>query len=395
MAAVARVNVCSRAIGFHEEDKGRTLVRLSYPESMPSISPTLEGFRAAFRRPLFTLGEITWRWVFGGTATALFFFGLFEYLNTLPVSNGELFFLRTRQPYLVAQALAHILRGSLNRAAISAILAAMLLALIWIIAASLGRVATVRGVLEYFRDKFAGDSITAAVANDLNVASNVAGYGVDGSSALQAVMRLNFLRVAVALSALIGFAGATILAGFASPAAHPRPGLVFVLLVPMLGVLAYFWWALNWLLSLAAVFAVRDGDDALGSISSAVSLLRERFGAVTAVSSWTGVAHLVVFIGASTVVGIPLSTLGLLPWRLVALAVILVTLVYLSVADWLYMARLAGYVCIAEMPEALLRPLPPPTPLLVPPVSTGPPLQTTIDRDESILSDVPGLIVET
>ncbi len=356
---------------------------------MPSISPTLEGFRAAFRRPLFTLAEITWRWVFGGTATVLFFFGLFEYLNTLPVSNGELLFLRTRHPYLVVQALAHILRGSMSRAVISAMLAAVMLAFIWIIAASMGRVATVRSVVEYFRERFAVADVSSGVVEEAIVAGSVSDDGVTAKSPLQAVIELNSLRVAVALSALIGFAGATILAGFASPAAHPRPGLVFVLLVPMLGLLGYVWWALNWLLSLAAVFAVRDRSDALTSISSAVSLLRERFGAVTAVSSWTGLAHLVVFIGATTVVGIPFSTLGLLPWRLIALAVILVTLVYLAIADWLYMARLAGYVCIAEVPEALLHPLPPPTPPVVPPVSTGPPLQTAIDRDELILSDVP------
>jgi hypothetical protein len=65
---------------------------------------------------------------------------------------------------------------------------------------------------------------------------------------------------------------------------------------------------------------------------------------------------------------------------------ILVTLAYFAVVDWLYMARLAGYVCIAEAPQALLAPSPLPR--------HGPPLQTTIDRNELILSDVPNLAVE-
>jgi hypothetical protein len=64
-------------------------------------------------------------------------------------------------------------------------------------------------------------------------------------------------------------------------------------------------------------------------------------------------------------------------------------LIYFVVADWLYVARLAGYVCIAETPLALLAP-PPPIPL-----PRTPPLQTTIDRDEAILSDIPNLAVET
>lgn len=75
-----------------------------------AISPTAEGFRAASRRPSLTLAEIIWRWIVGATAVALFFFGLFEYLDTLPVTNGELLFLRTRHPYLVGEAIAHILR---------------------------------------------------------------------------------------------------------------------------------------------------------------------------------------------------------------------------------------------------------------------------------------------
>src|SRR5580765_4741021 len=139
------------------------------------ISPTIEGFRAAFRRPALTLGEIMWRWVVGATATVLFFFGMFEYLRTLPVTNGELLFLRTRQPYLVGQAILHILRGSLNRAVMSLLVAALLLGLLWIAAASVGRVATVAAMLEYFRERFAKLCSGAGIPQDgeRDVASNV------------------------------------------------------------------------------------------------------------------------------------------------------------------------------------------------------------------------------
>src|SRR5438270_12636195 len=120
---------------------------------MPVISPTIEGFRAAFRRPRFSLAEIAWRLTVGATAITLFLFGLVEYLDTLPVTNGELLFLRTRQPYLVAEVIGHILRGSLNRVVISALVASLMLALFWILLASVGRIATVRGLLDYFRDR--------------------------------------------------------------------------------------------------------------------------------------------------------------------------------------------------------------------------------------------------
>src|SRR5579871_3484368 len=352
-----------------------------------AISPTAEGFRAAFRRPSLTFGEILWRWTVGGTAIALFLFGLVQYLNTLPVSDNELLFLRSRQPFLVARALAHILRGSLGRGVMALLLAALLIGLLWIVAASVGRIATVRAVLEYFRRKFNQDLVTAGISHDgtQDVASNVS------AEVFFSLLQLNFLRAVVTLSAMIGFAGAWILAGFASPRSNPHPGLAFSLFLPLAGVICYVWCALNWLLSLAQIFAVRDGQDAVGAISTAVSFCRDRWGAVVAVGSWTGLAHLAVFLGATTVVSVPLGLGGVLPWRLVALGVVLVTLAYLAVADWLYVARLAGYVCIAEMPEALLLTVPP-TPAAR---ASSPPVQTSIDRDELILSDLPNLAVET
>src|SRR5437588_4986066 len=203
---------------------------------MSRVSPTAEGFRAAFRRPSFTLAEITWRWVVGATATALIFFGLFEFLNTLPVSKSEMLFLRSRQPYLVAQAILHILRGGLSRAVLSMLVAVLLMTLLWMIAGSLGRIATVRALIEYFRTD---------IARKLSAGSGTEGREiVDGSSvslspstyrgnSFQPLASLNFLRAAVVLAMIFGFMGAAILAGFASPKAPPRPGLAFLLFLPI------------------------------------------------------------------------------------------------------------------------------------------------------------------
>ena len=343
-----------------------------------SVSPTVEGFRAAFRRPSLTLAEITWRWIVGATALALFLFGLFEYINTLPVTNGELLMLRTRQPYLVWQAIAHMLRGSLNRVVMSWIVAGSMLGLLWIIAASVGRIATVRGLLEYFATRISEGG--SSYAGEKDVASNISTNGI-------ALVRINFLRAVLFLAALFGFVGAAILASFVSPDSDPQPGLAFVVFLPFAALICLITWALNWLLSLAGIFAVRDGEDAVGSISAAVTLCRERIGPVFAVSTWTGLAHIIAFVVASTVASTLIGVATLLPWRFVVLTVAFVTLLYFAFADWLYTARLAGYICITEMPEAVAAPL-----YQTP---AAPPLQTTIDREEPILSDVPGLALET
>jgi hypothetical protein len=346
---------------------------------MARISPTIEGFRASCRRPSLTLAEIAWRWTVGATAWALLGFGVIEYLNTLPVTNAELLLLRTRHPFLVGQAIAHILRGSLSRALMAGLLATLALAFLWIFAASVGRMATVRALLDFFSNRLVSDASASEpkVEKSENRSPNVV-------RSFRSLIGLNFLRVAVALAAVAGFQGAAILAGFASPEADPQPGLAFLLFLPLAALTWLAWWVLNWLLSLAAIFGVRDSENTLGALSAAVTLCRERSGAVFAVTTWTVLAHVAAFVGATAFVSVPLAFLPAVPGRLVLAAVLLVTLAYFAGADWLYMVRLAGYVCIAEMPEMLPLPAPlPPTPL-----PTPPPVQSTIDRDELILSDM-------
>jgi hypothetical protein len=338
---------------------------------MSSVSPTLEGFRAAFRRPSVTFAEIAWRWTVGAVACALSFFSLIEYLNTLPVTNGDAALLRTRQPLLIGRAVTHIFRGSLNRAALASLLAALALAFLWIFAASIGRAATVRALLDYFRRD---------AAEDVSGATDSAAQ----PRPMRSLMWLNFLRVALTLAALLAFAGAAILVSFASSDAHPRPLFVFTLFLPLAGLICIVWPMLNWLLSLACIFAVRDGDDAVSAISAAVIFSQEHSGSVFAVSTWTGLAHLAAFSVGTTAASLPLAFVQVAPGRLVIGAIVLLTLAYFAVVDWLYIARLAGYTCIAEMPAALAVP----SPLPAPP-------QASIDRNELILSDLPNLAVET
>ncbi|HEY1677662.1 MAG TPA: hypothetical protein VGG04_08155 [Candidatus Sulfotelmatobacter sp.] len=342
-----------------------------------SISPTVEGFRAAFRRPSLTFAEIAWRWIVGGTATALFFFGLFEYLGTLPVSNTDLMLLRTRHPYLVAQALTHILRGTFGRVAIAAVLGALLLGVLWMFAASFGRVATLRAMLEYFRVRFRSVSGIDNAGGERNIASSVT------ATVFAVVLRLNFLRVVVAIAAVVGVGGAGIVASFVSPDSHPRPAMAFLLFVPLLALVCVAWWLLNWALSLALLFAVRDRNDVVESISSTIRFIREHAGAVSAVTTWSEMGHLVLLSIASTAIAVPMGLAGWLPWQAAVAGMGLVTLAYFAIVDWLYIARLAGYVCLAEVPEELLKPVP------AAPIPPAPRLRTTIDRDELILSDVP------
>ncbi len=350
---------------------------------MSHVSPTLEGFRAAFRRPSLTFSEISWRWTLGATTWALFLFSLFEYLNTLPVTKGDATLLSTRHPALIGRALAHIFRNSLNRAAFAILLGALTLAFLWIVSASLGRIATVRALLDYFAERRDVDNGVSATHDSIR------------ASPFRSLLALNFLRITVLLAALLALVGAAILVSFASPAATPRPGLAFALFFPLAGLICVAWSALSWLLSMAAIFSVRNGEDALAALSTAGAFSREHTGPVFAVSTWTGLAHLIVFSVACTAASLPLSLSQIAPSRLVIVAVLFVALMYFAAVDWLSVSRLGGYICIAEMPEATeassaTTPVPPTSgQQFVPSI----PIETSVDRDEPILSDLPSLYV--
>src|SRR5579863_6717790 len=179
---------------------------------MSRVSPTLEGFRVAFRRPSLTLAEISWRWTVGAAACALFLFSVLEYLDTLPVTNVDALLLRTRQPVLIGQALGHIFRGSLPRIVMALSVAAVALTVLWILAASVGRMATLRSLIDYFAEKQRsmnhgprdGGSESIPFTNSVPVPKK-------GSGPLGSLLRLNFLRAAVALAAVLSFVGAIIL----------------------------------------------------------------------------------------------------------------------------------------------------------------------------------------
>ncbi|MGB9361274.1 MAG: hypothetical protein WCA99_06715, partial [Candidatus Sulfotelmatobacter sp.] len=106
--------------------------------------------------------------------------------------------LSTRQPAFIARALTHIFRGSLNRAVLAALLMALALSVLWIIAASMGRLATLRALLERFRSEAEGNSLTRS-------------QGSGKARRIGALIELNFLRVAVVLAVFLALGGASIL----------------------------------------------------------------------------------------------------------------------------------------------------------------------------------------
>src|SRR5882762_6725794 len=359
-------------------------------------SPTIEGFHSVSRKPVVPVAEVAWRWSFGAAAWVLLGLGVLEYLDTLPVSSTDLLMLRTGHPLLVSNALSHIVRGTGFRLVLASVFLFSALAILWILLASIGRAATLDALIGDIR-KRARVSLdeTRDIASDV---PSMAGEAEDAPPPwrLRSLAGLHFFRAALALAACAGGLGAVILAGFASSKTDPHPGIVFFLALTLLLLVWMAWSWVSWLLSLASIFVVRQGQDTFGALSSSVGLCRDRMGAVTAVGAWFGLAHLVLFVVATSVVTFPMAFAQVLPGTYLLTAVVLLTLAYFAIVDTLYIGRAAGYVAILEVP-----PTPPGLP--VPQAEVPPdrsqlsaislqPAPAMVDQEEPILSDTAALL---
>jgi hypothetical protein len=328
-----------------------------------------------FTRPSFGLAEIAWRWSFGFAAVSLLMFCFLEFLKTLPVSGRDLLLLRSRHPVLISQALAHIFRGSAPRLVAALLVLVVLLALGWMIVASIGRAITIKGIAGFFREQGATEPDSTSL--------------VRGSAVprWRSLFGLNLLRTATALAAVVGCVGAFVLAGLVSSDKDPAPGSAFLIFLTVLMLVGFGWSVVNWFLSLAAVFAIPERGDTFGAIRGAVDLCRYRAGSVAAAGTWFGIAHTAAFFVASSIVAFPLAFAGLLPGGVVFGGVVMITLLYFAIADYLYVGRLAAYIAILEIPPApapAVASLPPRVPL---PETLSAPL-VSVDKDEAILSDL-------
>ncbi len=334
---------------------------------MSRRSPTLEGFKLMFRRSSFGFAEIAWRWSFGAAVTVLLGFSFVEYLDTLPVSGADRFLLNTHHPYFISRALAHILSGSGERVALAAAVLGTSLALLWILVSSGGRAITLRALLTYLWTKQPEREFPFR---------------------LSSLWGLSFLRAIAGLALSIGGVGAMVLAGMVTSPEHPAPGSAFLVFLTV-GVIVFLAFAVvNWFLSMAGLFVVARNCDTFSAMNYATGFLREHLGGVLASSFWFGLAHLVAFSVATSAVGFPLGFASILPRGAVLLGVLVVTLLYFAVADFLYIGRMGAYLWILDGSELDPAPEAPSEPPAGHGIHEPPPIEI-MDPNELILSDVP------
>jgi hypothetical protein len=181
-----------------------------------------------------------------------------------------------------------------------------------------------------------------------------------------------------------------LLAGLASSNSDPSPGSATLIFLMMVMLIWLAWAILNWFLSIASIFVVAEGRDTFGAVASAVDFCRARTGSVLAAGTWFEIAHVVVFVVASSAVAIPLAFSGVLPAGVILGGVLLVALLYFAVVDFLYVGRLAAYLAVLSFPEQSLvsQAVQPASPDSGSQSSLPPQSRSSIDQNELILSDV-------
>jgi hypothetical protein len=157
---------------------------------------------------------------------------------------------------------------------------------------------------------------------------------------------VHFLR---ALS-VVGLGGAYVLASMVSSGASnpedPNYLLNMMVFFAMFVTALVVWLWVHWVLSLAAIYPVRDGFGTWESVRSALGLVRNRRRELARVASANGTARMVAGV-VFTVIGLlPLPLYLVAPGLLMGMEVV-IALVYCVVSDWMLLGRLVGYVEVA------------------------------------------------
>lgn len=302
------------------------------------MHPVRFGFRAVFRQPALILAEIAWRWSFGAAAWVLVVLSIRRILAGIDITEAEYLLARRSDVFLIADACARILYQALPAFIRAAFIIIPALAVIWILAATLGRAATLKALLSLpvilSEDAPVGASESKAPYADRS-------YSPAGTHFGQLAF-LHVIRALFSVATLLAFIGTVILAGIAFPAQGANPTAAAVIWVVLAAVAAFFWSVINWFLALAPIWIVRDSRGPFRAIADSLALFRRDSGTYVSAAWWFGFLRTVTLVGAF-IAGL-FAAAALESARAVTAVSLLIALIYFALADFLYIARLAAFI---------------------------------------------------
>src|SRR5438270_2386681 len=281
-------------------------------------NPITQGLRAVTRDPAIFLVEILWRWSFAILACLLVAgvgLVLLGPLHVGPVWDNAW---RSRDPQRMGQVVLGVVLILGVKVIMTAVIAVPLtIALLWGILSALGRFVTVK-------------RLRAGLT----------------SLRFRSILTLQLLRGLVGwLSLVLLFAATFGEALIASRGPKPDLLLYYLMVMPSVVVIGALWLTFNWYFSLAAIFG-REGQSFGGALRQARQTIRQQRSDFAGTGFVFLLLRLVILLIATAICGLTSGMVGSSPQSYFTLLII-VSLAYFAVADFLYMARMAAYLALA------------------------------------------------
>jgi hypothetical protein len=276
-------------------------------------------FAVIFRQPVVFLAELVWRWVFNITALMVFFYTALAYFQSLPVSDADILGLSGVIPGTVGAAIKHIFHGSGPTLLRLVVVAAFGLGLLWWIAATFGRAASLSAL-----------------------------FGTERPP-LRAVGVSNALRMIVSAVALLAFIGAFLFAAnrtqLGSPAARED---FYSYLLPLGLIVGVVWSAVDWYLTIISFAGARQWRGFVAALQDSADLTREHRAQFLWAGFATGAARFVLrivgFFVLISVLSAALQSPAIVAWLLIGMY----AAVYSVFSALLHLLRVGAYARVID-----------------------------------------------
>jgi hypothetical protein len=280
-------------------------------------NPITQGLRAVMRDPALFLVEILWRWSFTLLACWLVFAACLMVLAPLHAGPAWDTAWRSRDTQRMGQLVVTILLILGMKAVVAAVAIPLAVAFLWSIFSALGRFVTVK-------------RLRAGLT----------------SLRFRSVFALQLLRGLIGWFSLVLLVAATF--GEALIASRgPKPDLLlyYLMVMPSIVLISAFWLTVNWYLSLAAIFG-REGQSFRGALRQARQTIRQQRSDFAGTGFVFLLFRVVVLLIVMAICGLTSGMAGTAPQSYFVLLMV-VSLVYFAISDFLYVARMAAYLALA------------------------------------------------
>jgi len=261
------------------------------------------------------MAEVIWRWTFSGTTIALCLFATVRLQRSVVVLAEEQEMLTSKAPLQVVQAILEIWQRARPLVLRLGVIIVPALILLWVVAATVGRA---------------------------YVTHRIAAKESPGRPDWVSLAVLNLLRVIALLLLVPAYILAAMATLSVSTPESPNHLLALLVFLVLFSIAVLIWSIVNWMLSLASIYATVARASLFQALRDAWLLLRSRTSQLAAIAAQNATVR--------TLVGVVFTVIALAPLALRSIPAVFwsleiaIFLLYCVLSDLLLLARLSAYV---------------------------------------------------